>query len=176
MNKHIITALTLAALSVPGLVFAQTAPRATQAAAPAVTNQANLPATAAPAASDKNIKDRVGNVISALQRYTEVLSMAITRVSEQSAKFKTLGGDVSAANVDIAAAKAKLDTVKKDITDLQNMTNTTNLLDRTKTQAVRDQVTKTVSDIRACRDSILSGVQKLKAVTVKKPATTVPQP
>lgn len=176
MNKHIITALTLAALSVPGLVFAQTAPRATTSAAPAVTNNANLPTAAAPAASDKNVRDRVGNVIAALQRYVDVLSAATARVSDQSVKFKSAGGDVTAANVDIATATAKLASVKKDIADLQAFTNSANLLDKTKTQSVREQVAKTVTDIRACRDALLSSVQKLKAVTVKKPATTVPQP
>lgn len=178
MNKHITTALTLIAISVPVFAGAQTAPTKAGTVAPVLKAAPAAQATAATkAVPDKVIRERVGNVINALTRHQELLSVAISKVSDQSAKFQEKGGDVSKANADIAAAKTKLDEVKKDIADLQDMLKNSDLKDKAKTQAIRDGVTKTTNDIRACRATLVEGIQKLKAVKVTRPMTpTTPPP
>ncbi len=176
MNKHITTALTLIAISVPVFAGAQTA-AAPIKAVPAVKA---TPAVAAPAVTkglpEKIIKERVGNVINALTRHEELLSVAISKVADQSAKFKEKGGDVSKADVDLASAKEKLAEVKKDIADLTDMLKTKDLKNKANTQAIRDLVTKTTNDLRATRATIVDAIQKLKAVKVTRPATPTPAP
>lgn len=171
MNKHITTALTLIAISVPVFAGAQTAGTAPVKPRPAVATP-----TVTKALPEKIIKDRVSNVINALTRHQELLSVAINKVAEQSVKFKDKGGDVTKADVDIASAKAKLDEVKQDIANLQDILKTRSLTDKTNTQAIRDGVTKTTNDMRACRTIIVDAIQKLKAVKVSRPATPTPQP
>jgi hypothetical protein len=173
MNKHIITTLAVIAISVPALAGAQAAVARPTRVSP-TTTAAPAPQTAG--LPEKIIHDRVSNVITALSRHEQLLESAITKVADQSAKFKGMGGDVSAADVDIAAAKVQLGTVKQDIADLQNMLQNSNLKDKTKTQAIRESVAKTIDAIRTCRTTIVAGIQKLKAVTVVREATPTPAP
>jgi peptidoglycan hydrolase CwlO-like protein len=180
MNKHITTALTLIAISVPVFAGAQTAPAGAAPAKATPGSKANPIVAPMPVAPkglpEKIIKERVGNVINTLTRHQELLSVAINKVTEQSTKFKSMGGDVSKADVDITAAREKLDEVKKDIANLQDILKTRSVTDKTNTQAIRDGVTKTTNDLRACRTAIVEGIQKLKAVKVTRPATPTPAP
>lgn len=175
MNKHVTTLLALIAISVPVFAAAQTAPAARPAAGPAKITPVP-PTPPLKSLPEKIIRDRVSNVISALQRHADLLDAAIVKVSEQSVKFKEKGGDVTKANADIAAARVKLDEVKKDIADLQNMLKTIDLKDKTKTPAIRAGVAKTTDALRACRTTLVEGIQKLKAVKVTLPATPTPAP
>lgn len=175
MNKHITTLLTLIAISVPVFAAAQTAPAARATAGPTKVTPV-APVQAPKGLPEKIIKERVGNVINALQHHEELLDVAIGKVTEQSVKFKEKGGDVSKADADIAAARTKLNEVKQDIADLQNMLKTSDLKDKTKTQAIREGVAKTVDALRATRTTLVDGIQKLKAVKVTRVATPTPKP
>ncbi len=167
MNKHITTAMALIALSVPALGFAQTGPAAAKPTRPTVqTTQGTT--------VGNPLKERIGNVIFALKNHEMLLDTALTKIADQSAKFKQEGGDVSGAEATLGSARTKLAEVKSDIASLENMLNTVDLKDKTKTAAIRDGVAKTITAIRATRDLLIESIQKLKAVTVNRPMETTP--